>query len=785
MKRIIFFITILIGVYFSGIGQISRNVTTKQSDLNIERIGEYDKISLEKTFYTTDIVGQPELPVYIQSFVIPIDAQINELKVNSVNRQKLEGNYYVYPIQPLRPVSFKDSIYDFILPDPAVYNSFMPYPEKLADIISDDIYLGYRIITVRLYPVEYNPQAKELYVCDFDFSIDYSIDAKQAGNNKFITQTQSLYRYELNKKNVIFRVENPEAVDDYDTKVQKVLQGKTVVYDFSTASNEKTSLRSLTGQTPDYIIITNNALKPSFQTLANWKIKKGIFTIIVTTEEINVNYSGVDLQEKIRNYLLDAYSQWGNGLYVLLGGGINIVPPRLIPSVYYQSMLVPSDRYYSTSDPWSVYQGNVYYGNYSLSIINLLGRIPVDNAQEVTTYTNKLIAYEMSNLGDLSYLKNNLYADAYMEVDKNGLLYNFFHKSIKDYRLTYVPNHINNKYVCDNADCSGSTTRYGTSGSDCSNGNTNGDIELNLNNFLSCLSTGAGLGVGKFHFIYHLDHSGAKGIGSSWTDKREIALVSDIDNLTNGNSYQIMLSSGCHPADFYEFNGTCIAKHYLMHPTGGGVTFIGNADVGWQSEASGQLRNFLNAIYSTTGYPSLGRYDIGSAYQNVCTGTTSQRWRLHLIGDPEMQVWTDVPSEFTNVSSFLSGTTVTVNTGGISNCKIAVTSLDNGESYFEVADSVSSHTFTNVNVPCHVTISKHNYIPYSGCTTTNVVNFTGTISAPIIVSTNRTIVSCGDINVQYVTVTNGAKLTLEAAGEVNIISDFEVELGSEFEIIYP
>ena len=51
------------------------------------------------------------------------------------------------------------------------------------------------------------------------------------------------------------------------------------------------------------------------------------------------------------------------------------------------------------------------------------------------------------------------------------------------------------------------------------------------------------------------------------------------------------------------------------------------------------------------------------------------------------------------------------------------------------------------------------------------------------VTTNTTVTSCGDINVQNVTVTNGAKLTLNAAGEVNIISGFEVALGSEFEIV--
>ena len=58
----------------------------------------------------------------------------------------------------------------------------------------------------------------------------------------------------------------------------------------------------------------------------------------------------------------------------------------------------------------------------------------------------------------------------------------------------------------------------------------------------------------------------------------------------------------------------------------------------------------------------------------------------------------------------------------------------------------------------------------------------GTVNNPIIVTADTTIVSCGDINVQNVKVQNGAKLTFDAAGEVNIISDFEVELGSGFEI---
>jgi hypothetical protein len=70
---------------------------------------------------------------------------------------------------------------------------------------------------------------------------------------------------------------------------------------------------------------------------------------------------------------------------------------------------------------------------------------------------------------------------------------------------------------------------------------------------------------------------------------------------------------------------------------------------------------------------------------------------------------------------------------------------------------------------------------------TGVTVLDGSCSIPVnftnqIVTTDTTVTSDCDINVQNVKVQNGATLTLEAAGRVNIISGFEVELGSKFEI---
>ncbi|MDR1652973.1 MAG: C25 family cysteine peptidase [Prevotellaceae bacterium] len=357
-----------------------------------------------------------------------------------------------------------------------------------------------------------------------------------------------------------------------------------------------------------------------------------------------------------------------------------------------------------------------------------------------------------------------------MNYETNYIFYNYLDRDLLLWNWTNFK-----ECDCKNADCSGSTTRYGISGSDCSNGNINGDIEFNHDNFLSCLSTGAGLGVGKFHFIYHLDHSGTMNLGSSFKDKGLVVNALKMDELTNGDSYQIFLSSGCHPADFHNSNGSCVAKNYLMHPNGGGVTFIGNTDVGWQSEATGQLQNFLDAVYSTTGYPSLGRYDIASVYQKVCTGTASQRWRLHLLSDPEMQVWTNVPDMFNVTVSPASSSSITVNTG-VTGCTIALTSLDYGQSYFEVAHDVSSYTFSNVTVPCNLTVTKHNYIPYAACGT-SVYYLTDQT-----VITNTVVENCGDISVDNVSVENGANLILDANGTTTINSNFEVQPGSELEI---
>ena len=53
-----------------------------------------------------------------------------------------------------------------------------------------------------------------------------------------------------------------------------------------------------------------------------------MFSVNKNVESIQKEYQGSDLAEKIHSYLQECYRKWGAGLFVLLGGDINIIPTR-------------------------------------------------------------------------------------------------------------------------------------------------------------------------------------------------------------------------------------------------------------------------------------------------------------------------------------------------------------------------------------------------------------------------------------------------------------------------
>lgn len=92
---------------FLCIAQISDKLTVSKRDIRIEKVNGYDKISW-KFVYLTQEIGNPELPVYRVSYVLPVDVLVTGVTFSAQTKQKHEQNFNIIPVQ--QPVTIYNSI---------------------------------------------------------------------------------------------------------------------------------------------------------------------------------------------------------------------------------------------------------------------------------------------------------------------------------------------------------------------------------------------------------------------------------------------------------------------------------------------------------------------------------------------------------------------------------------------------------------------------------------------------------------------------------------------------
>jgi len=153
--------------------------------------------------------------------------------------------------------------------------------------------------------------------------------------------------------------------------------------------------------TLDMVIITHPSLKQPFESLAVFRTLRGIRTKVFTLDEIYPNFSGRTYEEKIRNFIKFAYTNWGIR-FVLMGGSKDLVPAPRIEMVsfdpYNYGTDMESDAYYSMLDGDWNYNGNYLIGEISdtvdVSPDVAVGRIPVNDPLKVLEIVRRIIRYE-------------------------------------------------------------------------------------------------------------------------------------------------------------------------------------------------------------------------------------------------------------------------------------------------------------------------------------------------------------------------------------------------------
>jgi len=503
------------------------------------------------------------------------------------------------------PISSKAVVID--QPNPRIYGSIGPFPNSLFSDILEQHLRGYNILLVTLHPVQYFPKTGELFYFE---TMTVNINLKEGG------KVSPFFRSRPEDKVLVQKVvDNPEVAETY---------AKT------TSQPQPTSIVD-PSKSYNYIIITNNDLNASFQPLIDWKIQKGLnATTVLVSDIINdpdyfangafgdgVGSKFNDTAARIRNFIKDAYANWGIE-YVLLGGDTGIIPTRGVYGFVATDPItvdsnMPCDMYFGALDgSWdndndTIFGEEMFIGETSSPQNGTagdeadffaevyIGRAPVINSTQVEWFVNKTLWYEQAS--DDSYFKKALMVGETLDDETEA-------GNSKDLVTDIIPQY--------------TTTRL-----------YDRDSTYSRSAIISAINSGV-------HILNHDGHAN--------TDYIMGLSRSDIDALFINSEYFFGYSLGCYAA---AFDADSVVEHFVVNPHGA-FAFISNGRYGWYlpgtTYGSGEQfdRAFFDVINNTVR--NLGKA-LQFSKENFPSPSGSMRWtyfELNLLGDPETELVTEI-----------------------------------------------------------------------------------------------------------------------------------------------
>ena len=364
MKKFLTILLISI-LIFSGIGATALSKEKKETQKN-ETINfsepitidqeNYIQIKLDQTSEKLMKTGKPMIPKLTKVYTLPFGTKITDVKVTFSESNEKQISKPIIPTPEPQIISTTYISKPLSEPDPLkIYSNLEIYPEKRFSYrAGTGLENGEHVVflSVQIYPIQYNPKTNTiLYSKIAEIELSYTLP------------------------------ENPINFPD----------------------------------TYDLLIITPSQFTSQLQPLVDYKTNDGTKTKMVTLDDIP--NTGVDIQESIKLYVKDAIENWGITYLLLVGAGFvdnELFPVRYawVPSGNYEEKF-PSDLYYA-----DIYDSEMAFSNWdkdgdgkyaeytqmSNDMDNVdmypdvyLGKLPCNDANEVTTVVNKIINYEEHN----------------------------------------------------------------------------------------------------------------------------------------------------------------------------------------------------------------------------------------------------------------------------------------------------------------------------------------------------------------------------------------------------
>jgi len=640
-----------------------------------------------KNSYPAGIHGQPTIPLLKIALALPEGHEATQIKLSYTKKKSLNLPINLAPRQYPRTLSQPNSTY---YRNNQVYQSLKPI--KLPEKYVKTHYLnGHSVAFSTFSPIEYIPGSQKLtYFSEVTVHLETTIGTSAQAALKNISYTLQV------KQKLMGLVDNQDAVDAW-----------------SGSPNDDSEY--------DYLIVTIQSFGSAYQPLADFYNERGISTRIVTVESIEAEMSGLDLQEKIRNHIIQEYQESGIRFVLLAGdtdrlkfGGQMQVPARgfycTVESEWtYEDSAIPSDLYYAALDGNWDSNGNAKWGEPDEADLLpelAVGRICADNLTEINNQIQKIINYQ----------------DSPVVADASKML--FVAELMWSTPLTYGSDYLNLLVGASNEN------GYQTTGFP-----TDLDFtylyEKNTRWYTEQLLTAINAGC---NFINHSGHANQ----SQVMKLTNPSIIPENFTSTDGREHlnPIVYSHGCKMAsiDYQTSNSRdCIAEEMLSLPNFA-VAVVGNSRDGWLNEGQTEgpslhlHREFVNALYGDA-LTRIGETHTMSRIHTAPFLTAPDQWEpgalrwcfygCTLLGDPAMDLWTHKLHHFTQVSFPdslpVESSTITIECGE-ENTLVTLSAKETNRTFSALSDASGSVLIPvdslNVADFWKLVLTRHNFVPF-------------------------------------------------------------------------
>jgi hypothetical protein len=354
-------------------------------------------LKMNGTHQKDDIVGHPMLPVKTSKIFIPADEKVVSTEIRYGTLKEIEGSYILKHVTNPQPAFEKE--YDTVeKPASDIYEKNALYPSVIYKNRKPQFLNGVKVSLVDLMPVLYNPVEGRLKYYE---ELEVRITTEKENRPDWVMPYRNSYD---DREKILNIIDNK---DDF-LKLYQVSENEMTAK-FLSASEEP----SAATDSRQYVVITTPELSAAFEKLTAYRASSeggGYTTYIEYIDEIASIYSGVDLAEKMRNFIKDMYTNYGTQ-YVVLGGDCDGPPEnQVIPTrgCYahvgdYTDAYIPSDLYFGCLDGSWNFDGDALWGEINDGINGgdidwfsevYVGRIPADDYTEAMNQINKIIAFE-------------------------------------------------------------------------------------------------------------------------------------------------------------------------------------------------------------------------------------------------------------------------------------------------------------------------------------------------------------------------------------------------------